>query len=512
MDSNSLCSLSRTTHTNQPELHTETLTLTAGDDDDTLADLTTRVNQIERQHRLGWNIALFGYHDDRADDNPDNSVILEEDRGDEETPVNANSEFFVGNIPINTVNSKFHDSIAEAFHQSSRKELHYIPPTMQKGEIVVRPSMKVVEHGSKRWNMTAVGYFLGTKPYFHHLESFAKKNWPSLLRVTATVNGFFFFQFNSIAAMEDVIEGGPWLFQGQPIVLQRWEPGMSLRKQKHTQIPVWIRLKHLPMEYWTTEGLSFIASGVGKPLYSDAVTKQCSRLDYARVCVMLDYNSTLPKHIVIISPILRDGKEVPVRVDIDYEWLPQRCKDCQSLGHNAYSCPGKKKLNLTKPVEVYVQKARSTAEVVIENEVKHVQQLEVGQSQTVDKEEQGTSTELNRQELKSKGDPSKVWNVRGLNGVAHQRSVGQLVDYNESGSRIWLAWCEDEIQFSMANELVNRRGLWQGLIQLSRGITDEPWIVMGDFNAVLDDSEVNGYAADTSASMAEFLECITESN
>ncbi|KAK4384299.1 hypothetical protein Sango_3074900 [Sesamum angolense] len=33
----------------------------------------------------------------------------------------------------------------------------------------------------------------------------------------------------------------------------------------------------------------------------------------------------------------------------------------------------------------------------------------------------------------------------------------------------------------------------------------------GDFNAVLDDSEVSGYAADTSASMAEFLECITES-
>ncbi|KAL0295718.1 UNVERIFIED_CONTAM: hypothetical protein Sangu_3187700 [Sesamum angustifolium] len=191
--------------------------------------------------------------------------------------------------------------------------------------------------------MTAVGYFLGRKPYFHHLEAFAKKNWKSLIRVTATENGFFFFQFNTTAAMEEVIEGGPWLFQGQPIVLQRWEPGMSLRKQKHTQIPVWIRLKHLPMEYWTNEGLSVVASGVGKPLYSDAVTKQCSRLDYARVCVMLDYNSTLPKHLVIISPLLRDGKEVPVRVDIEYEWLPQRCKDCQSLGHNAVSCPEKRR-------------------------------------------------------------------------------------------------------------------------------------------------------------------------
>ncbi|KAK4384701.1 hypothetical protein Sango_3034100 [Sesamum angolense] len=155
--------------------------------------------------------------------------------------------------------------------------------------------------------------------------------------------------------MEEVIEGGLWLFQGQPIVLQRWEPGMSLRKQKHTQIPVWIRLKHLPMEYWTSEGLSVVASGVGKPLYSDAVTKQCSRLDYTRVCVMLDYNSTLSKHLVIISPVLRDGKEVPVRVDIDYEWLPQRCNECQSLGHNAVSCPEKKKVNGKKSVEVYIE-------------------------------------------------------------------------------------------------------------------------------------------------------------
>ncbi|KAL0287712.1 UNVERIFIED_CONTAM: hypothetical protein Sradi_7118200 [Sesamum radiatum] len=61
------------------------------------------------------------------------------------------------------------------------------------------------------------------------------------------------------------------------------------------------------------------------------------------------------------------------------------------------------------------------------------------------------------------------------------------------------------------NELIARREMWQGLIQISRSITDEPWMVMGDFNAVLDDSEVSGNAADTSASMAEFSECITDS-
>ncbi|KAL0327826.1 UNVERIFIED_CONTAM: hypothetical protein Sangu_1860600 [Sesamum angustifolium] len=75
--------------------------------------------------------------------------------------------------------------------------------------------------------------------------------------------------------------------RGQPIVLQRWEPGMVLRKHKHTQVPVWIRLRHLSVEFWTDDGLSTVASGVGRPLYQDTITRTCTRLDFARVCVML---------------------------------------------------------------------------------------------------------------------------------------------------------------------------------------------------------------------------------
>ncbi|KAL0284161.1 UNVERIFIED_CONTAM: hypothetical protein Sradi_7207100 [Sesamum radiatum] len=130
---------------------------------------------------------------------------------------------------------------------------------------------------------------------------------------------------------------------------------MSLRRQQHTQIPVWIRLKHLPMEYWTDEGLSTVASGVGTPLYTDGITTECSRLDYARVCVMLDFNSELPKHLVVISPVLRNGKEDPKRVDVEYEWLPQRCTSCRSLGHVAATCPATKRRNLAPPITIFVQ-------------------------------------------------------------------------------------------------------------------------------------------------------------
>ncbi|KAL0455546.1 UNVERIFIED_CONTAM: hypothetical protein Slati_0893800 [Sesamum latifolium] len=46
--------------------------------------------------------------------------------------------------------------------------------------------------------------------------------------VKATINGFFFITFRTRSAMDDAIDGGPWFFQGHPLVLQRWEPGMAL--------------------------------------------------------------------------------------------------------------------------------------------------------------------------------------------------------------------------------------------------------------------------------------------
>ncbi|KAL2248043.1 UNVERIFIED_CONTAM: hypothetical protein Sindi_2656600 [Sesamum indicum] len=272
---------------------------------------------------------------------------------------NSHSGIFIGNIPLHTSSDNYidEDKIARAFNNSSRKTLTYIAPLKQNGEIVVRPSLDIVREGSKRWKSTAVGYFLGKRPYYHHLKEFAHSVWPALREVTATVNGFFFFRFKTVIDMEEVIEGGPWLFQGQPIVLQKWEPGMAMRKLKHTQVPVWIKLRHLPMEFWTTEGLSTVASGVGKPLYPDAITRACTRLDFARVCVMIDVTQKIEKHIIIMTPD-EDGGETPCKVDVEYEWLPAKCTDCMTLGHSVKDCIVNKPRKPTKPpIAVYVQKA-----------------------------------------------------------------------------------------------------------------------------------------------------------
>ncbi|KAL0420749.1 UNVERIFIED_CONTAM: hypothetical protein Slati_3097800 [Sesamum latifolium] len=184
--------------------------------------------------------------------------------------------------------------IAAAFHNSSRKTLSFVPPTMQNGEIVVRPSLEIVRDGYQRWSTTAV---------------------------KATSNGFYFFEFKTAAAMEEV--------------------------------PVWIKLRHLLVELWTNEGLSTVASGIGKPLYPDAITRACTRLDFTRVCVMLDISSKFPKHIVIMVPS-EDGSESACKVDVEYEWLPPKYNECMSLGHPTKECPSRKPKQ--SPVSAYVQK------------------------------------------------------------------------------------------------------------------------------------------------------------
>ncbi|KAL0292944.1 UNVERIFIED_CONTAM: hypothetical protein Sangu_3247600 [Sesamum angustifolium] len=122
---------------------------------------------------------------------------------------------------------------------------------------------------------------------------------------------------------------------------------MVLRKLKHTEVPVWIKLRHLPVELWTTEGLSTVASGIGRPLYPDAITRACTRLDFARVCVMLNVSSKLPKHVVIMMPNELGG-ESPCKVDVEYEWLPPKCKQCVSLGHSTATCPESNKIEKPK--------------------------------------------------------------------------------------------------------------------------------------------------------------------
>ncbi|KAL2228522.1 UNVERIFIED_CONTAM: hypothetical protein Sindi_1831900 [Sesamum indicum] len=414
---------------------------------------------------------------------------------------------FVGNILLHACSDTIiNDKIAHAFHNSTRKTLSYVAPTMQNGEVIVRPTLDIIRNGSKRWRATAVGYFRGKRPYFYHLKEFAMSVWPDMK-------------------------------EGQPIVLQKWEPGMVLRKLQHTQVPVWIKLRHLPVELWTDEGLSTVASGVGKPLYPDAITRACTKLDFARVCVMLDVTSNLPKHIIIMTPD-EDGGESPCKVDVD--GAPQEP-----------TMPKRSRNHLREEGDTTYIPSRPT----------HMPDRNMSRpppARVVEKQRGG------RESPRDAAGPSReeraICNVRGLNKRDHQLAVKDIVaefrlqflglletrvrinnvshiqafllpqwkwfvDYGSSGNWIWIAWDENFIDVDVvecgtqfihchvniralhesiaitviygANELVERRALWGSMETIAMQSTDIPWLVGGDFNTVRDLSEICGVSGDT---------------
>ncbi|KAL2249466.1 UNVERIFIED_CONTAM: hypothetical protein Sindi_2420300 [Sesamum indicum] len=135
--------------------------------------------------------------------------------------------------------------------------------------------------------------------------------------VAATSNGFFFFQFKTVVVMEEVIEEDRGCFKDN-----------QLCYKNGTRWPV-----------------------VLGDLSTRMRSLEHARLDFARVCVMLDVNSKLPKHLIIMSPT-EEGGGIAGKVNVEYEWLPLKCTTCMSLGHATKDCLTTKPPK--PPVNVYV--------------------------------------------------------------------------------------------------------------------------------------------------------------
>ena len=95
-------------------------------------------------------------------------------------------------------------------------------------------------------------------------------------------------------AFRSIVEAGPGHLGGRLLVLKQWKPQMNFEKNEFTKIPIWIQFFNVPLDYWTEQGISYIASAVGRPLYADAITEAGKRLSFAKICVEVEVDSILP--------------------------------------------------------------------------------------------------------------------------------------------------------------------------------------------------------------------------
>ncbi|GJR91759.1 RNA-directed DNA polymerase, eukaryota, reverse transcriptase zinc-binding domain protein [Tanacetum coccineum] len=110
-------------------------------------------------------------------------------------------------------------------------------------------------------------------------------------------------------------------FYNVSLLLNIWEPGISLEKVKPSTILIWFYVYNIPMELCNGNGIGKIMSRIGKPMLMDKMTKErclkkSRKLDFSRVLVEVSVDDEFPSSLEIAYPPVGNR---PARVRPRYE-------------------------------------------------------------------------------------------------------------------------------------------------------------------------------------------------
>ncbi|MCI21095.1 hypothetical protein A2U01_0042259, partial [Trifolium medium] len=152
--------------------------------------------------------------------------------------------------------------------------------------------------------------------------------------------GFYEFSFSTLEDVRRVRSIASWNLNPGFLKLFAWSKDFNPRVQQNVSAQVWVRIYGLSQEYWRPNIIFAIASSIGTPICTDAVTAmplmERTFGQFVRVLVDMDLSQTL-RHKVLV-----ERKGFAFFVELDYENLPQFCSNCKVIGHHVGNC---KKLN-----------------------------------------------------------------------------------------------------------------------------------------------------------------------
>ncbi|GKE79467.1 RNA-directed DNA polymerase, eukaryota, reverse transcriptase zinc-binding domain protein, partial [Tanacetum coccineum] len=201
---------------------------------------------------------------------------------------------------------------------NGNNKLCHVPTVInENGQEFVIFDDELVKEGSKKWEMSACGYFIGYRMSIQELSYHLYRMW-----------GKF--------GLRHILNNGNGIF--------KWDPSIDLDITEPTTIPVWIKLMNIPLEAWSQKGLSTLASRIGKPLIMDAMTtKMCNEgmrsLRYARILIEANATKGLVDYIEVLYLNKTSGEQHVKKVKVEYDWKPQSCQQCGVFGHSVVNCP-----------------------------------------------------------------------------------------------------------------------------------------------------------------------------
>ncbi|KAH0714845.1 hypothetical protein KY284_007750 [Solanum tuberosum] len=182
--------------------------------------------------------------------------------------------------------------------------LNYIPPSIINGETVVHLEKSEVDLETAKWRYALVAYVMGDLPGYNFMNRYITKNWGNIGQPDLFMHedGYYIIKFQNMKDMQEVLYTRPHIINNRPIILKKWSVDFDFTKEFLTEIPLWFSFPNLPMNCWSCNSLSRIASAIGKPIYVDeCITKQTT-ISYARMLIETNVTKPLPKEITVHDP------------------------------------------------------------------------------------------------------------------------------------------------------------------------------------------------------------------
>ncbi|GJU12031.1 zinc knuckle CX2CX4HX4C containing protein [Tanacetum coccineum] len=128
------------------------------------------------------------------------------------------------------------------------------------------------------------------------------------------------------------------------IILKKWSMDTRLLKEELTRIPIWVKLHYVPIQVFEEDGISLIATFIGKPVMLDSYTSSmCNdswgRSSFARCLIKINSDSNLVDVVTIGIPSLSedDFTKETIRVEqmmVSKRWVKKKKRKGKSKSTN----------------------------------------------------------------------------------------------------------------------------------------------------------------------------------
>ena len=189
----------------------------------------------------------------------------------------------------------------------------------------------------EEYSLSLIEKFMTTRPFnARAAKNLLRSVWKmgSNLKIVDVGEGLFQFRFLLESQLQWVWDNGPWSFENNMLVLQRWEKGLIARSVWFTSLPMWVQVYGLPFDLINEEAGLDIGRGIGRVVEVDCKALALDLARFLRIRVEIPLKKPIRRGGQVVSP---EGDRV--KVAYKYERLVGMCFQCGRVGHNANRCP-----------------------------------------------------------------------------------------------------------------------------------------------------------------------------